>query len=164
MKRGISIFIFATLIVIFFLTSHKISGIIKPKSLEERIDEAHMIIVGEVLEVRSEWNADRSIIFTYVTVSVEEYIKGSYLLKEIKVKILGGIVDGIGAWVPDTPSFSKGEKVLLFLRPDRYSECFWVVNQVYGKLTVTKENKIIGYGVSLEEFTHRIKEHIAKKK
>ncbi|MBE0461750.1 MAG: hypothetical protein IBX60_08990 [Candidatus Aminicenantes bacterium] len=123
-----------------------------------------MIIVGEVLDVRSEWNANRSIIFTYVTVSVEEYIKGSSLVKEIKVKNLGGIVDEIGSLVPDSPSFRKGEKVLLFLQSDRYSECFWVVDQVYGKLTVTKENKIIGYGVSLEEFTHRIKEYIAKKK
>ncbi len=53
--------------------------------------------------------------------------------------------------VPDTPHFTIGEKVILFLKPT----FFRVVGWHQGKYTI-KEDRVVGLGVEINEFIKRI--------
>jgi len=69
-------------------------------------------------------------IFTTVDVEVVSNIKGrpgSF----VSLTIPGGTVDGVRAWIPDLPTFTQGENVLLFLREgyDRVGDPAVGVNQ-----------------------------------
>jgi hypothetical protein len=54
-------------------------------------------------------------IFTQIDVEVGSYVKGGGG-SIVTLTIPGGEVDGVRAWVPDLPTFTQGENVLLFLR------------------------------------------------
>ena len=69
----------------------------------------------------------------------------------IDIKGPGGKVGEITEEVPDTPHFTPGEKVILFLKP----EYFRVVGWHQGKYTI-KDDKIVGLGVEINEFIKRI--------
>jgi hypothetical protein len=69
-------------------------------------------------------------IFTTVDVQVDSFIKGSGG-SLVSLTIPGGTVDGVRAWIPDLPTFTQGESVLLFLREgyDRVGDPAVGVNQ-----------------------------------
>jgi hypothetical protein len=69
-------------------------------------------------------------IFTTVDVEVASFIKGSGG-SIVSLTIPGGTVDGVSAWIPDLPTFTQGENVLLFLREgyDRVGDPAVGVNQ-----------------------------------
>ena len=114
-------------------------------------------------------------VYTFVTVSVDECIKGSDILKrnEIIIKILGGSIkkEGIVQYVerqPDLrlnlPSFEKHEKTLLMLKMLSDSTYYKVIHGQSGKFIIQKDNSIQRISsprkISLEEFIQQIKEII----
>ncbi len=54
-------------------------------------------------------------IFTQIDVEVGSYVKGGGG-SIVTLTMPGGEVDGVRAWIPDLPTFTQGENVLLFLR------------------------------------------------
>jgi hypothetical protein len=54
-------------------------------------------------------------IFTQIDVEVGSYVKGGGG-SIVTLTMPGGTVDGVRAWIPDLPTFTEGENVLLFLR------------------------------------------------
>jgi hypothetical protein len=84
-------------------------------SLEQMTDHAQSIFIGRVTGIRADWNAERTRIYTYVTFSVERYLKGGRGSTVATVRLLGGQVGPYRAIVPGTPPFEVGEDVLLFL-------------------------------------------------
>jgi len=51
-------------------------------------------------------------------INVERVLKGEPVASTIQVRVPGGLrPDGIGLWVPGSPRFREGERVLLFLNP-----------------------------------------------
>jgi hypothetical protein len=137
-------------------------------SLEERVRQSDLIIVGEVQQIECRRNEEISDIYTYVTVSVEERIKGSDILKEneIVIKKLGGSIkeEGIVQYVErhpaglSQPGFEKRKKVLLMLKLLPDSLHYEVVAGQHGKFSILKGDIIAERYVSLKEFIQKIKE------
>jgi hypothetical protein len=94
----------------------KTSSITLELTEAELVAQANLIVVGVVREKKSQWDANHKNIYTLVTVSVEELIKGQSSNNSIIVNVPGGEVAGIAQWVEDTPSFQVGDRALFFLK------------------------------------------------
>ncbi len=139
-----------------------------PPSLEERVNQSDLIIVGKVQKSECRRNKGSSDVYTYVTVSVEECIKGSDILNgnEIVLQKLGGSIkeEGIVHHVErhpagfSQPGFSKNERVLLLLRLLPDSKHYEVVAGEHGKFSILKNDIIAERYVPLKEFIRKIKE------
>jgi hypothetical protein len=160
MKRGTLSIIF--LIFVLFLGGIQALGSVIKMSIKELTTKSDLIVIGKVTDATSKWATDRSNIYTYVTINVEEFIKGSHLTNEILIQVLGGAVEGenIAAIVTDMPSFQKGERVVLFLERSHSPEYFLVLTGQYGKFKVTPNNQIQGRSTSLESFRQEIKKNL----
>ena len=75
---------------------------------------ARAIITGKVLSVGSRLD-EQDRIFTYITVRVQEVLKGQVEGRRIVLKQAGGQVGGRGSVIFGTPEFKPGEQVLLYL-------------------------------------------------
>ena len=81
--------------------------------LDEMAVRADQIFTGEVLGVTSQMNARGTGIYTFVTIAVNEYLKGGRR-SVLTLRILGGEAEGYRLTVPGSPTFSLGEEVLVF--------------------------------------------------
>jgi Matrixin len=79
--------------------------------------EADAIVVGTIDRLESVVDA-RGVIRTLVTVAVEETHKGS-VGRVVTLRELGGTVDERSLWIPGAPTFTVGERQLLFLSASR---------------------------------------------
>ncbi len=154
-------------VAIFYLASGFLgtqgTALMVEKTMEELTYEADSILIGEVTGMESRWNEDRTLIYTYVTISPRDYVKKLSNMgesEEITVKIRGGEVDGIGLRVSDTPEFREGEEVFLFLKKERPT-IFRVAGLFQGKYTVEDgraKNKVLGREIPLDILVSQIKE------
>ena len=78
-------------------------------TLHELVSNAEMIATGKVVKKECQWGERGKWIYTYATISVDEYIKGSGD-KEIIVRHPGGEVGRKGLMVSNMPSFREGEE------------------------------------------------------
>jgi hypothetical protein len=88
------------------------------------------IVTGRVVDIAGGRDPATGAIYTYVTLSVGQVIKGAIAEREITIKQLGGQIGGEGLAVADQAVFARGEEVMLFLetRPrDRtlYTAALW---------------------------------------
>ena len=145
------------------------SALMVRKSIEELTSEADCILIGKVEKIESRWNEERTLIYTYVTISVKQYTKalsGVGEVQEIIVKVRGGEVGDIGLKVSDTPQFREGEEVFLFLRMEK-PPLLSVAGLFQGKYTVEEgkvKNRILGLDVPLDSFISQIKGILEKAK
>jgi hypothetical protein len=63
---------------------------------EDLAKQAEVVAVGKVSGLVSQWNADHSRIYTTVTLSVNQYIKGGSAAGPLNIMVAGGEVDGVG--------------------------------------------------------------------
>ncbi|MEK7830556.1 MAG: hypothetical protein AAB401_05680, partial [Acidobacteriota bacterium] len=82
---------------------------------DEMIIGARAIVRGQVVSVVSGLDVQRDIVFTYITLRVQEVFKGKIVPGEIVIKEPGGIAGNRGSMIFGTPEFKTGEDVLLFL-------------------------------------------------
>jgi hypothetical protein len=87
-------------------------------SRAELTKQAAAVVVGEVLEVSSFWDKGGRIIISEALVQVEEGLVGSPE-SVVVVRTFGGTVNGYTVEAHGFPTFTKGERVLLFLEGDR---------------------------------------------
>ncbi len=129
------------------------------KSIEDLTKDADVIIIGDIKEVESRWNLWRTMVYTYSTVSVEKYIKGTGS-ETLTIITEGGTAGDSGVWVEDTPIFTKNEKVLVFLK--KAGRDFRVAGLVQGKYIVEngEVRDISGEKVSLKDFLRRVEDAI----
>jgi hypothetical protein len=127
-------------------------------STPELTQQAEVIVRGKVTDMKSEWDPERRFIWTLVTISVSDSIKGNSPQKEdVVVKIPGGKVGDIGQKTEDAPNFTTGEEVLLFMQPEVYREkkVFRVTGDFQGKHTI-KDNMLIEKKMPVETFLGQI--------
>ncbi|MGH9800449.1 MAG: hypothetical protein ACRD82_08810, partial [Blastocatellia bacterium] len=82
---------------------------------DEMIIGARAIVRGQVISVASSLDSQRNIIFTYITLRVQEVFKGKISIGEIVIKEPGGVAGNRGSLIFGIPDFKTGEDVLLFL-------------------------------------------------
>ena len=124
------------------------------KSIKQLTDEAESIIIGKVAKQKSEWDSNHKMIYTTVTVAVNEYLKGDDGSKTQIIKIPGGKVGDVGLEVVGAPSFDDGEKALLFLgsSPDKRKEKT-IIGWNKGKVTLDD-------AIPLKSLKKQIKSHL----
>jgi hypothetical protein len=106
-----------------------------PPSLRELTRVADVIVVGEIVLTQSEWNASRTIIWTRIDVRIEEVLKGPVKGERLSFSQIGGQVGEIAVSVGGTPSFTQGERVLLFLSK-RQDNSLGISGIFHGKFTI----------------------------
>jgi len=127
--------------------------------LEELTKKAEVIVVGKISNVKSEWNNEKTRIYTKVTVDVGEYVKGETPARTLVITQLGGEVDGVGELYTHTARFSKEEEVLLFVKKDSKSNLI-VAGGDEGKYVVTKDKSTgerMVQGLALKVFSAKVK-------
>ena len=127
-------------IICFLLLPQKESNaqVIKmtAKDLTER---STAVLYGKCSKVKSEWNDRKDLIFTYVTVVPEEYIKGN-LGPEAVITIPGGQVDDILYEVSEMPLFVEGEEVVAFVWTNPAGKNL-ITGGYQGKMKIEKDIK-----------------------
>lgn len=145
MNEKITILVFGILsiltilgISLFILSKPKIPPIITPTSegqitvkqsggvgmlIAECADKSYLtetadyIIEGTVEKVESKWNEERTSIFTYTDLRIENYVKGTpFTEDELQIVTLGGTAEKIGQWTEDQPIFQEGKKVRIYFQ------------------------------------------------
>lgn len=87
------------------------------RSIEDLAIRSTLVVTGKVMEIESRWNDAHTRIYTYITVEIESFLKGSQKEESIIIKQLGGVVGDTAMTVFGSPAFSEEEQVLLFLKP-----------------------------------------------
>ncbi len=83
-------------------------------SAEDLTKESTAVLYGKCIQKRCEWSENKSIIYTYITIAPEEYIKGN-LGSEAVIAVPGGQVGDIIYEVSEMPVFTEGEDVMAFI-------------------------------------------------
>ncbi len=128
------ILVMTVFVMAVFIVTPVHATTIEKLTLEELTAEASVIVKGTVSSVTSQWEENETVIYTYVRVSVDEYVKGVGP-REIIVKQPGGIVDDVGLYIEGAPMFELGEGVQLYLRQSMGS-FFEVVGLSQGKVAL----------------------------
>jgi hypothetical protein len=82
---------------------------------DDLIVSARAIVRGKVLSVSSSYDQQQDRIYTYVTIKVQEVLKGNITERRIVLKELGGTVGDTTMIVFGNPQFAVGEQTLVYL-------------------------------------------------
>jgi hypothetical protein len=106
------------------------ASLLRAMSLGELVNEADRIVVGSVVAIDAAWDVQHRRIISTIEVDVEESWKGSATSRRITIVQPGGSVGEMEMTVQGMPSFSAGERSVLFLQGQRR---FQVVGMGQGK-------------------------------
>lgn len=68
-------------------------------------------------KVESEWNEEKTSIFTHTDLSVEKYVKGDpFAENKLQITTPGGTVGEISQWSEDRPIFHEGKKARIYFQ------------------------------------------------
>jgi len=134
------------------------------KNLSENSD---IILEGKVTQKKSNWNENKTRIFTEVTLQVDEYLKGNKVNKSIVVTTPGGEVGEVGELYTHMPRFNNDENVLVFIKEDKKDKSYKVLNGEDGKMTLYND-KLTGEKVNsshkkISMIKKEIKNYVDKK-
>jgi hypothetical protein len=87
---------------------------LKQMSARDLTQESTDILYGKCSDIKSEWDNEQNIIYTYITVIPEAFVKGNQN-PEIVITVPGGRVGNIIYEVSEMPVFEPGEEVFTFL-------------------------------------------------
>ena len=111
------VFIKTLFIAAIILFSQSVLAIMIGLSTEQLTKASQTIIIGQVMDVKSQWNETGDEIITRADVAVKEIIRGGFNHeRHLIVEYEGGEIGDIGLRVSDSPTLIKGENVVLFLK------------------------------------------------
>jgi hypothetical protein len=159
-------FVLPTFLLFLFSSSSSRSLPQESGSLVPIIAKSDLIVVGEVVSREAKWADGIRTIDTYITISVEEYIKGSSPSTDIVLRYPGGRIEEekieLIASAP-RPLFNLKEKVIVMLRllPDQKH---YILTDIEGKLSIDRRGKVIGPNTCKQDFVRMIKDIVASQK
>lgn len=108
------------LMLIAFLTAvapprSALATMVVPVSNADLTQQATAIVIGKVKTLQTTWDLQGQKIETYITLTVEEVLKGVVPDSTLTIKELGGTLGYLQLWIDGNPEFTQGEKVLVFL-------------------------------------------------
>ncbi|MEN8691855.1 MAG: matrixin family metalloprotease, partial [Desulfobacterales bacterium] len=86
-----------------------------PISDHDLIQQSVAIVVGQVKTIESFSDLQEGLIFTCITLTIDDVLKGDVSITELTIKQPGGAVGGTTTYIFGSPEFTTGEQVLLFL-------------------------------------------------
>jgi len=132
--------------------------------VESMSKNADLIITGKVVEQNSNWNENKTRIYTHATIQVEEYLKGNNNSGPIVISYPGGEVGEVGEMYSHMPRFEDNEEVLVFLKKDDKSTNYKVFNGEEGKISVIIDpktgEKVTTSNVQINSIKAQIKSYI----
>jgi hypothetical protein len=155
--------IFSTVLIMYFLHFEAHSQTIQAgiKNLSKGAD---MIVTGKVVDQISQWNTEKSRIYTNVTIQVDEFLKGGNNQKKIVITHLGGEIGDVGESYSHIPTFMNDEEVLVFVKKSSKDESLSVFDGEEGKLTLyedkTTGEKLTSKIVKASEMKKEIKKYV----
>ncbi len=95
-----------------------------PRSFDELVARAETVFKGTVVTVNPQWTGEGATrhIVTFVTFRVDETYKGVPAPAQT-LRFLGGTVDGTTLEVPDMPTFTVGQRAVLFVTGNGQQYC-----------------------------------------
>lgn len=87
-------------------------------TLDEKVQASTLIVEGTVLEKKSFWNPNRSMIFTTNTIKLHKIFKGSFAAPIVEVLTQGGSVGADEIQVSELAQLSEGDVGVFFLHPN----------------------------------------------
>lgn len=102
---------------------------------------ADVIVTGKVTQKKSNWNENKTKIYTRTTVQVDEYLKGENKGNFVEISYPGGEVGDIGEVYTHMPKFDENEEVLVFLKKDEKDKGYNVLNGEAGKIKIHLDQK-----------------------
>ncbi|HWO02405.1 MAG TPA: matrixin family metalloprotease [Blastocatellia bacterium] len=82
---------------------------------DEMVVESRAIVTGKVIDISTELDASKGVVFTYVRLSVASVLKGRVSESELVLKELGGETAELGTMIFGMPKFEAGQEVFLYL-------------------------------------------------
>jgi len=156
-----NLFYAMVIVVGFYFTSY---AQLASSEVESMSKNADLIITGKVVEQNSNWNENRTRIYTQATIQVEDYLKGSNNGGAIIVSYPGGEVGDVGELYSHMPKFEDQEEVLVFLKKDEKSTSYKVLNGEDGKINVITDpktgEKVTSSNVPVNSLKAQIKSYI----
>lgn len=135
----------------------------KMKELSENSD---IILEGKVIQKKSNWNENKTRIYTNVTLQVDDYLKGNQGNKTIVVTTPGGEVGEIGELYSHVANFNNNEDVLVFVKEDKKNKNYKVLNGEEGKMTLYNDKitgeKVTPSNMKMSKLKEEIKDYVNK--
>jgi hypothetical protein len=122
--------------------------------------EADVILSGKVSEKKSAWNADKTRIYTRVSLKVDESLKGKINEAAVEVTYPGGEVGDVGELYTHMPRFEANEQVLVFLKRDNKSAGYKVLHGEDGKISVLQSTYTKDEATKSQQHVKEIKKQI----
>ncbi len=123
---------------------------VKEMSAQDLTSASTAVFYGKCSKKSCAWDENHRIIYTYVTVVPEEYLKGN-LGSSAVIAVPGGQVGNIVYEVSDMPVFTEGEEIVAFVRTNAAGKNL-VTGAYQGKLKIdtdAKTGKKMVYGTGL---------------
>ena len=105
------------------------AGILDPKTFQDTVREADLILAGTVTDKQSVWAEDHSTIYTFVTLSDLVVMDGQHDEPHFVLRVEGGEVEESGGLkkkgvkIPGIPDFRLGERVVAFIKNNTQEVC-----------------------------------------
>jgi hypothetical protein len=109
-------------------------------SLAQLVQRADLIVQGQVQSVYSEWDKERRLVFTYVSIRVEDPLKGERR-QSVLIRQIGGSIGTIEMSVAGLPQFKSGERALVFLKRQD-ATTFQVVGMNQGLYRIVQDSAV----------------------
>jgi hypothetical protein len=104
-------------------------------NLEQLVQRADLIVQGHVETVYSQWDEERRLVFTYISIRVDEPLKGERR-QSVLIRQVGGTVGTIQMSIAGAPQFKSGEMAIVFLK-HQDDRTFQVVGMNQGLYKIT---------------------------
>ena len=109
-------------------------------NLAQLVQRADLIVQGQVQSVYSEWDKERRLVFTYVSIRVDDPLKGERR-QSVLIRQIGGSVGRIEMSVAGLPQFKSGERALVFLKRQD-ATTFQVVGMNQGFYRIVQDSAV----------------------
>ncbi len=116
------------------------------------------IVIGNVVDTESKYLVPGRAIYTFVTIDVEEVLKGEISGNELTLRVPGGTVGEETMVVEHEPDFMIGEKVLVFAARQVDGQDV-LYNAENGKYTI-EDGIVVEKGVPLEGYILAIRAYL----
>jgi hypothetical protein len=141
-----------TLCFLFFSIKES-SAQVKEMSAQDLTNASTAVFYGKCSKKSCDWDANHRIIYTYVTIVPEEYLKGN-LGSSAVIAVPGGQVGNIIYEVSDMPIFTEGEEVMAFVRTNAAGKNL-ITGAYQGKMKIDIDKKtgkkmVFGTGLGIE--------------